>query len=108
VAKYIDLGPANRSNRVHHVTQPEKAQVKVLHLPVVLWDAGDLYSQLVVHKQDRGCIEQVAKLAKERAHPDHLLARREGRDELSLCCREPNNVLGMGIQETVPVPIFTM
>jgi hypothetical protein len=79
--------------RVHHVAQPEEAQVQVLHAPMVLRVARNLDHQLVFHEQEGGHVERIAKLAEERAHRDDLLAGGDDGDELGLCRGERNDGL---------------
>jgi hypothetical protein len=84
---------AHGSNtRVHHVAQPEEAQVRVLHVPMVLGVALNLDRRLVVHDLEQGRVKRVAELAEEQVYLHDLLACRNGRD------------VRCDIQETEPVP----
>ena len=48
--------------KLHHVSKPIKAKIKVFHPPMVLWVVGNRDSRLVVNEEGGGRVKLIAKL----------------------------------------------
>ena len=48
--------------KLHHVSKPVEAKIKVFHPPMVLWVVGNRDGRLVVNEEGGGRVKLIAKL----------------------------------------------